>query len=124
MNEIEEIKKMIERHLGKSTEIELKTSNGKADKFKISPIPTDRLPELFSLMKAFEGSTLDKPSINVTKEWQTNLANLGVEALKPNYPDIEESLLRELVLRNSIVFATELLTQNLSIEKPSITTKK
>jgi len=124
MSDIDEIKKWIEKDLGQTTEMELER-NGKIIKLKVNPLPVEKLPELYSLLKAFEGSTVENPKMNITKEWLDTVGSLGLEILKPNYPDIEDSKLKELVLRNAVVFANEIITQNLAMaQKPQIKIKE
>lgn len=112
MSDIDEIRKKIERHLGRSTEIELENEKGQKDKFKINPLPVGKLPELYKLSRPFQNPN-QQPEI--TEEWLNIVGDLGVASLQPNYPDIEESILRELVLRNNMKFATELVMGNLKI---------
>ena len=109
---------MMKRHLGKPTEIELDNPDKTTDKFKISPLTPEQLPELYETMKILKGASAEDATAifdNISKEVLDKVVNLGTLALKPNYPDIDENILKELVARNAIVFLMKLWEANLSM---------
>jgi len=113
----EEMEEVIRRHLGRPSEIELENAAGQKDKFKISPLPVNQLPKLYETMKVLKGTDRDPMAFleNINEEFLNNIAELGLSVLKPNYPDVDDSILRELVLRNAILFAAELWSQNMGL---------
>ena len=109
---------MIKRHLGRPTEIELESIDGETDKFCLSPLPVSKVPELYETLSITKGAKPDDASAmfsNITPQWIDKVVALGLLALKPNYPDIDDELLKELVARNAIVIASELWMANLGL---------
>ena len=121
-----EVKEMIERHLGKVEEIEFEYKDGvdkdgkpimKKDRFKMSALNPERLSELYELMSMLKGVDIDPTTIvdKITKDWLDRVTNLAMPCLKENYPDIEDSVLKELIMRHAIQFFNHMCEQNLKM---------
>lgn len=112
-----EAEEIIARHLGSSGEIELVNNKGEKDKFATSSLAVEDLPELLTTMKVLKGTETNPTAImdNFTPEVISKIADLGVKALKPNYPNIPDATLKELVIRNLLTFIIHLWNNNLNM---------
>lgn len=109
------MKNVIEKYLGNPSSIEIKHVDGTRQKFELSPLAPEDLPKLYEIMDLATNRKM-------TKETLEKIAALGVKCLKPNYPKVDESKLKEFVMRNAITFADTMWLSNLGI--PTISTSK
>lgn len=118
MNDIEEIKKIIDRHLGKATDVELENEDGTTDIFKMNPLPIERVPELYDTVVIMKDVSKENPSAvfkNITPVIANKIVDLAVECLKPNYPEELLPQLKEIVMRNILVFVNAMWSYNIGI---------
>ena len=103
-------KDLIRRHLGLSSEITLVNQDGDVDKFKLSPVNIEDLLDVYDIMNIINPTTMKQ---EITSEWLEKVTKLGLISLKPNYPDVEDNILKELVKRHALLFANEIWNINL-----------
>lgn len=140
MEELEAMEKKFRKHLGYASEIELDAPDGSKDKFKVSPLDPERLPDLYKSFNIFTEVTkfsdlMVKKEEELTDEEKENLlggvlnlfekldketldriGNLGLSTLKPNYPNIDDKLLKGLVMKNTFQFLMHLWTENMQTQ--------
>ena len=116
MTDLATMETTIRRHLGQPSELELTTTDGTKTKFKLSPIPVEKIPDLYATMRVLRGASESDPTTffdNITPELLERVSELGFYSLKPNYPDVDDKLLKELVMRNALAFMGKLWEENL-----------
>ncbi len=118
--ETEEQIKEMEKHLGGIREIELESLDKVKTKFKLSPLPVEELPRLFKTIDVTSAGTNIFGKMD--KAFMDDISELGLMCLKPNYPEVPDEKLKELILRNVLVFANEIWAQNLNMPIPKMTT--
>jgi len=119
MTDLATMETTIRRHLGQPSELELTATDGTKTKFKISPLPLELIPDAYATMRVLQGASETNPTPmfeNMTGAILEQVAMLGVAVLKPNYPDVDDKLLKELVLRNALPFIGKIWEQNLGKE--------
>lgn len=130
--------KLIKEHMAKPKEVELDIG-GKEYIFKMSPVGTDRLHEVYALMSILDGISMNikdlknlddiddnnvdigestKILTRLTKDKLNTIKSLAVSTLKPNHEEMSEEFLGEIVVRNALRFLMLLIEQNMSFGEP------
>ena len=83
----------------------------------MNSITVERLPELYELMKIMESSVSNPFSVlgKINSTWLNKLSDLAISCLKPNYSEINDNVLKELIQRNSMKFFAHMCEQNLKM---------
>jgi hypothetical protein len=103
-------KEMIQRHLGFPGEVSIMNRDGDTDKFVLSPLSVENIIDVYDIMNIINPVTMKQ---EITAEWLEKVSKLGLLSLKPNYPDMDDDTLKELVKRHALIFANEIWNINL-----------
>lgn len=112
------MEEIIKNHLGEPTELEINGKDNTKTKFKLSPLKVKDIARLYGTFKLMKGVSEDTPTEmmhNLTPEIMETIEELGFKALKPNYPDVPDEQLREIVMRNAFLFITKLWEVNMNL---------